>query len=375
MSARADDPPPARPLFVAAGGGGDAIAATILQRKLAAGPDDHFVATYSWDRLLIDPLPGPRDPSSFKHLERFGVHNHVITGRTTTRRPAGSLLPRLARDLSTSFFLLDPRGGALGIRQQLAELVDRLGVDQVYLVDSGGDILARGDEPTLRSPLADSLMLAAAADDIHVPVDVLVTAAGLDGELSATYVEETVSSVGGDVVWSRLEAGDVDWCRPLLTWHPSEVNGLLVAAAQGFRGTVEIRDAALRVQVVHGSAAVHRCSHASLMALNQLAKSMIESTSLIDADRELLQHLDFSEVAYQRKRASLYADRTHVGDIDARVKRLVRYSATRPPDVDALSLRRAAEVMEVGIAGLHAISSVLADRFPDQFRPPLWFVR
>ncbi|MGH9217468.1 MAG: DUF1152 domain-containing protein, partial [Acidimicrobiales bacterium] len=47
-------------LFVAAGGGGDAITAAVLAPILSASDQPPVIMTYSWDRLLIDPLPGPR---------------------------------------------------------------------------------------------------------------------------------------------------------------------------------------------------------------------------------------------------------------------------------------------------------------------------
>lgn len=363
-----------RSLFVAAGGGGDVIAASILRRKLN-GPDDRTpVVSYSWDRLFIDPLPGPRNPSWFRHLTPVGRHNHLVTARSTVLPPAFSLLPRLARELTQAFYLLDPRRGAIGMRQQLRELVRSGAAERVYVVDSGGDIVARGDEDELRSPLADSLVLAA-TDGLDVPVDVLVTAAGLDGELSPDHVRDTVVRLRGDVDWSRVEAADIAWLDMLSAWHPSEVNGLLMAAARGFEGSVEIRDAALRVEVTAASATVHRCDQQALVAHNHLTKSMLESTSLADAERGLLQHRDYSELAYQQRRAAEYRSRRTLGAVDARIARLLAYSEDFEPAVDALSLRRVAEIMEVDFHGLLSITPVLARRFPAQFQPPLWRLR
>jgi hypothetical protein len=153
-------------LLVAAGGGGDVIAAAMVERvfrERGASQPFHY-ASYSWDRLEVDPLPGPRDPTAFAALKPVGRWNFQVTASTVTRPPARSHLPQLAADLATPIFLLDPRYGALGLRRQLRELVRLLDADRVAVVDVGGDILARGDEPTLRSPVADFLVLAASAD-------------------------------------------------------------------------------------------------------------------------------------------------------------------------------------------------------------------
>ena len=143
---------------MAAGGGGDALAAAIVHRAL--GHDEPAViATYAWDRLAVDPLPGPRSASEFTGLRPLGRHNHIITSTTEPLPPSGSTLPRLAGDLADTLVLLDPSHGATGMRTQLTELVDIFRPTVVTTVDVGGDVIARGDEPGLRSPLADALSL------------------------------------------------------------------------------------------------------------------------------------------------------------------------------------------------------------------------
>lgn len=360
-------------LFVAAGGGGDVIAASILRRKLN-GPDDRTpVVTYSWDRLFIDPLPGPRHPFWFTNLRPVGRHNYLLTALSGAVGPAFSLLPRLANELGESFYFLDPRRGAIGMRNQLSELVQHEGVDRVCVVDSGGDIIARGDEDALRSPLADSLVLAA-TDGIGVPVDVLITAVGLDAELAPDYVQDTVVGVRGDVDYAHVAPVDVEWLGDVARWHPSEVNGLLIAAARGYTGAVEIRDAGLLVDVSAANATVHRCDNQALIAHNRLTKAMIESSSLREAELGLLQHRDYSELAYQRGRAPEYRARPMLGAIAERIGRLLRYRSRHGSKVDALSLRRAAEVMEVDVHGLLAIGPTLEQDFGDRFTPPIWRV-
>jgi hypothetical protein len=148
------------------------LRAAVLHQALDPTGRRPQIATYSWDRLLIDPLPGPRNPSSFTRLQPVGDHNYRVTSGTTVRPPAGSTLPRLAAELQADLFLLDPRGGAHGLARQLSELARLLDQRTVTIVDVGGDILAHGDEPALRSPLADCLVLAAttALDNVQVLV-------------------------------------------------------------------------------------------------------------------------------------------------------------------------------------------------------------
>lgn len=323
---------------------------------------------------MIDPVPGPRGADGFTGLRPFRGHNSCVTEWSNATRTGYSLLPRLVRGLGRELFLLDPHGGAVGLRAQLGELARALALDRVYLVDSGGDIVARGDERELRSPLADSLSLAA-SDGLDVPVEVLIAGPGLDGELRPDYVRQTVGEVGGDVDWCALGPGDVRRHTALFAWHPSEVNGLLVAAARGFRGTVEIRDAPLFVTVDHRSAAVHRCSREGLLTRNHLAKAMLDSRSLAEAEESFYDQRDTSELDYQRDNRSRYVGRGVVTDVNARIRALVEYSAARPRHVTALSLRRAAEIMEVGVRDLPQVFTALRRAHPGRIDPPLWWLQ
>lgn len=112
------------------------------------------IATYSWDRLIVDPLPGPRAASDFVGIEPFGRWNHRVTPATTVRAPAASTLPRLAAELPTMLYLLDPHHGVTGLGRQLRELVNLLAIDVVDVVDVGGDIVATAMSPPSAVPWA-----------------------------------------------------------------------------------------------------------------------------------------------------------------------------------------------------------------------------
>jgi hypothetical protein len=365
-------------LLVAAGGGGDAIAAAILHRALESSGSRPAIATYSWDRLLIDPLPGPRDPSSFTGLEHVGEHNYRVTADTTVRAPAGSTLPRLAAELDADLYLLDPRHGAEGLARQLTELMSALGTDRITIVDVGGDILAHGDEPTLRSPLADSLVLAATAslDD----VDALLTGAGIDGELPESLVRERYNQLGAQLV-HRLSSNDVDTFRPLFDWHPSEATGLLCAAAAGTRGTAEIRDQALSVVLSDHTPEVHALSAHRILEINRIARELRHTRSLDAAEAALRAAGRQSEIDYERRKASTRSDTTTTEPTPALGNAaLLEHIAQIRDDaarrgIDFLTLRGLAERLGLPgtrLADLHAHLTAHAN---GEYAPPLWRVR
>nr|WP_243658725.1 DUF1152 domain-containing protein [Tamaricihabitans halophyticus] len=140
-----------------------------------------------------------------------------------SRAPAGSTLPRLAGEIPARLFLLGPYAGAVGMARQLANMAAHLGCTSLVLVDVGGDILGGGDEPELRSPLADALALVACTLT-GLPCQVLVTGAGLDGELSEADVISRCVQYGAEQT-QQVTREEAALFRSLFRWHPSEVTG------------------------------------------------------------------------------------------------------------------------------------------------------
>jgi hypothetical protein len=362
-------------LLVAAGGGGDAIAAAMLHAATTGKPPAH-VATFAWERLLVDPLPGPRDPTWFTGLRPVGRRNHAVTPTTVVRPPAGSTLPRLAAELPATLYLLDPRGGASGLQRQLLELVGILQADRVQLVDVGGDVIAAGDEPELRSPLADGLTVAAAAS-LDRPTDVLVAGAGLDGELPEQHVLDRCRDLGGTLA-HRLTASDARPFGRLFDWHPSETTGLLWAAAMGLRGTAEVRGDGLTVRLSDHSSAIYRLDHAAVLAHSRIARALLDTHSLAEADAALTAIGMASEIGYERTKAATLGDTSAKAtlDVEDALRRLDRYAADASRSgIDFLTLRRVAEVLGLRQAGLARLTVELRRRRPRQYQPPLWVVR
>ena len=60
--------------------------------------------------------------------------------------------------------LIDVTGGPRAVAAGIAAAAEELACDLAIYVDVGGDVLARGDEPGLASPLCDAVMLAGAVE-------------------------------------------------------------------------------------------------------------------------------------------------------------------------------------------------------------------
>ena len=71
-------------LIIAAGGGGDAFTAGVMAEMMSA--DDCIIASFSWDRIMYDPDPGPRNGSDFINAEQFGKYNTIISKNSRLKK-------------------------------------------------------------------------------------------------------------------------------------------------------------------------------------------------------------------------------------------------------------------------------------------------
>ncbi|CAL9398840.1 DUF1152 domain-containing protein [Streptomyces sp. enrichment culture] len=358
-------------LIVAAGGGGDAVAAAVVDAALYGdGSGRAVIFTYAWDRLLIDPVPGPRRPEDFTGLEPLTPAVWSVPAEARPVAPAGSTLPRLAAELPHRLALIDPGHGVEGVARQLHELIRHLEPESIDLLDVGGDILARGDEPTLKSPLADALTLAACAQ-VGAPVRLLVAGPGLDGELPVDHVR----SVLGPVVHT-LTARDVRPFGSVLAWHPSEATGMLAATARGVRGTCEVRDAGLPVPLTDEGPTIHEIDLPEALRRNRLARSLMATTTLDEAESLSREVCGFSEIDYERAKARRLKHQPPATlDAAAVLPRLDRYEAdARSRGVTHTTFRRLTEVLNPGGTQREALRRLLISSRPDQYAAPLWSI-
>jgi hypothetical protein len=146
-----------------------------------------------------------------------------------------------------------PKVGVQPLRAAYRHLVDHLDVDAVVLVDGGTDILLRGDEAGLGTPVEDMTSLAAAAG-LDVPVK-LVTCLGFGidayhGVNHAQVLENIAAldraggylgalSIPGASREAVLYREAVSHAQAATALRPSIVNGQIAAATRGDFGDVQ----------------------------------------------------------------------------------------------------------------------------------------
>ncbi|MFI1739609.1 DUF1152 domain-containing protein [Streptomyces sioyaensis] len=356
-------------LIVAAGGGGDAVAAAMLDAALHGDEPPAVVLTYAWDRLLVDPVPGPRGPANFTGLRPLTRSVRTVPADATPIAPAGSTLPRLAAELPQTFALTDPHHGAEGIIRQLEELVQHLEPDTVDLLDVGGDILARGDEPTLRSPLADALTLAACCE-LNYPVRLLVAGPGLDGELPADTLRDRLGPAA-----LTLTAEHTHPVSSVLEWHPSEATAMLAATARGARGRCEVRDAGPPVPLTDDGSVVYEADLDEALHRNQLARAILATENLHEVEQYSREICGFSEIDYERNEARPGSQPAQKLDPEAVLHQLDDFEAgARSRGITHTTFRRLTEAFGLGGNQRQDLRALLLSSRPGQYEAPLWCI-
>ena len=245
-----------RPLVIGMGGGGDvvgALATAELQRLYDGG--EPLVGGISWERRPIDPAPGPRRVDEIEDGEPIAPGVLLAGPRTRARgREMYFAESRMAAFLDRPTVLVTIDDGPAAVADGLTGAMDHLQRDLLVLVDVGGDVLAHGDEPGLRSPLCDAVLLAVASRLVArgAPVLIGLFGIGCDAELTSDEVLSRLAEVaaaGGlagargltDAVAERLER-----CIELV---PTEASAQAVRAFRGVSGPVTIRGGARTLEL------------------------------------------------------------------------------------------------------------------------------
>ncbi|MFD7666816.1 DUF1152 domain-containing protein [Streptomyces sp. NPDC059788] len=365
-------------LLIAAGGGGDAITTAMVHAALHGEDAPALVLTYAWERLVVDPVPGPRRRTDFTGTEHVGDQVHLVTPRSAPVPPAGSLLPRLAADLRPALGLIDPYEGAVGLARQIVRAAEYCGADHVDIVDVGGDVAADGCEPTLRSPLGDALVVAACRRT-GLPAAVHIAGPGLDSEVPEAVLLPRLEGPEFSLTAAHTRSvGDV------FAWHPSEASALLVAAARGLRGVCGTRDAPDPVVLGPASAHVYRLPLSRALEINRLARALDGTTDLAQAEEASRSVCGFSEVARERERAGRQratpgqARGGHSAPQDAATlyRRFVQWERhTAATGIQYATTRRFAEELGLSQEALPVLRRHLENSAPARSVPPLWQLR
>ncbi len=289
------------------GGGGDVVGALAAVRRCEELGTPAHLGGVSWERLPIDPRPGPRPVDEIVGGRRIGARAVLADAQTATIDGIPFSESHVARHLGAETVLIDITGGAAGAAEGIEAAASGLDCDLVLLVDIGGDAIAAGDEPGLGSPLCDSVMLAAgmrlAGELTH---EFVVLGAGCDGELEPDEVLGRVAALAAAGAWSgtwSVTPQMADEIEAAARLTGTEASLQVVRCARGEVGDAEIRGGRRTVPLSPlGALAFCFAAEPSASAL-PMANTVRDSTSLEGAHEALTASGVRTELAYERDRA------------------------------------------------------------------------
>jgi hypothetical protein len=284
-----------RPLVLGMGGGGDIVGAlaTAEHARIYDGAQP-ILGGVTWERRPIDPIPGPRKAAEIVDADHLA--SAVMLARPETRvrdRDVYFAESRMAQVLGEPTVLVDVNEGPQTLADGLASAADKLDRDLIVFVDVGGDLLAQGDEPGLRSPLCDALMLAAAArlGDAGRPVLAAVFGTGCDAELTPDEVLDRLSDVaaaggfGGARGLTEPVAQRLEQAMELV---PTEASAQAVRAYRGASGHATIRGGTRTLELSPVAALTFYVDvEVTVRTAGRLATALRDASSLQEANAAL----------------------------------------------------------------------------------------
>ena len=282
-----------RALVIGVGGGGDVVGALAAARFLEFCGLDFVLGGLSWERSPIDPLPGPRSLGEIEDVR--ALHPYVWAANRETRTKTGVYFceSKMAAIQGKEVLLIDISGGVTGVVEGLAVAMKEFKADLLVGLDVGGDSLAQGNEPGLRSPLADSTMLAAYAELEKRGHRTLwgVFGYGSDGELTVDEIEVALSKLtaaGGWLGTWSLTPKIAAELEEVIKTVPTEASAIPVECFRGALSPRKIRGGQRSVKMTPLTAITFLLSTPKLYeTLSRPAQAVRASASLEEANDAL----------------------------------------------------------------------------------------
>src|SRR5918996_3153644 len=140
-----------RALVIGVGGGGDVVGALAAGRFLEFCGLEFTLGGLSWERFVYDPIPGPRLLSEVENVRVLHEYAWMANAQTRTKTGVYFAESRLAAIQGSEILLIDINGGVKGTVAAIEAALTEFKTDLLVGLDVGGDSLAKGSEPGLRS--------------------------------------------------------------------------------------------------------------------------------------------------------------------------------------------------------------------------------
>jgi hypothetical protein len=294
-------------LVIGVGGGGDVVGALASARFLEFCGLRFTLGGLSWERNVYDPIPGPRKLSETKNVRVLHEFAWMANANSQTSTGVPFAEAKMASHLEREVLLVDINGGVNGVVDGLEVAMKKLNTDLLVGLDVGGDSLAEGHEPGLRSPLADSIMIAAFAELEQRGNRTIwgVFGYGSDGELTVDEIETALSKLAaadGLLGACSLTPKIAAELEEVVKTVPTEASAIPVQCFRGAWGNNDIRRGERHVKLTPLTALTFFMSTTKLYdTLARPARSLRSSATLDQANDALHAIGIATELDYERK--------------------------------------------------------------------------
>lgn len=289
------------------GGGGDVVGALAVARRCLDLGTPFVLGGVAWERLPIDPVPGPRPVSQIVDGDPLGKHAVLAGPDTATPEGVRFSESHVAGHLGAPTVLIDITEGVPGAAEGIGAAAGLLGCDLVIAADVGGDAIADGSEPGLGSPLCDAVMIAG-TERAGASSDALlaVIGAGCDGELTIDEVLARVAALAAARTWNgsfSVGAELADELERAARLSGTEASMQVVRCARGELGEAEIRGGRRTVPLSPVGAMVFGFDLAAAAAELPLVRAVAGTDDLESARDALVALGARTELDFERERA------------------------------------------------------------------------
>lgn len=298
-----------RALILGIGGGGDVVGSLAVARHVESYGTPFVAGGVAWERLPVDPLPGPRPVTELLGGRALGARALLAAPDEAVTTAQGSQLSEshVARFLGTPTVVIDVSGGAVGATAGIEAALAELRCDLLVCVDIGGDAIAAGGEPGLASPLCDAVMLAAAAAARRTPTVLAVLGAGCDGELRPAEVLGRVAALAAAGAWlgaAGVTSEAAEEIEGAAREAFTEASVQVARCARGELGEVSIRDGRRTVELGPAGALAFLFDLRAALKELPLAGAVDGSTSIEAARRALAARGVRTELDFELERTT-----------------------------------------------------------------------
>jgi hypothetical protein len=234
-----------RAILLGIGGGGDIVGTIPTAKLLKNFGVEHVLGGLSWERSVIDPVPGPRKFHETINARKINDTVWYTNRQTTTSTGVKFAESRIAEFYGRETLLVDINNGAEEVVRGLLDAADKLDADLIVGIDVGGDAIAFGNEPGIMSPLADAIMTASLSElEKRMRTVMGVFGFGCDGELTMLELEKSIrkiASEGGLLGSWGITQDTLKELEKIVEIVPTEASRLPVEAAKGIFDRTSIR--------------------------------------------------------------------------------------------------------------------------------------